>query len=275
MEDEFRLTSREYATIRGLSVEALRSRRRRELERGNFVIRDGKYFWKNDRPIKGAVIENSHPKRNGLFRDPGAKKIDTRKRNRGSMSDGTAKDFPNYKMKIANEVKILARIRNELGDEYVDEIGPEMIELAKKKVAEKKQKKADKELKKAEARNPSVQVPIGLDRTPLEYGQQLNAKQLHNVKYEKNRKNLEQWKRDTETKFIEKRYTDFFGQERHKPVVDFSSSNRVNRRPPYYVGEWIEPGSVEVEPSHESVLSSEPVFRNKIEEDIWRLKNKK
>lgn len=57
------------------------------------------------------------------------------------MSDGTAKDFPNYKMKIANEVKILARIRNELGDEYVDEIGPEMIELAKKKVAEKKQKK--------------------------------------------------------------------------------------------------------------------------------------
>ena len=79
-------------------------------------------------------------------------------------------------MKIANEVKILARIRNELGDEYVDEIGPEMIELAKKKVAEKKQKKADKELKKAEARNPSVQVPIGLDRTPLEYGQQLNAK---------------------------------------------------------------------------------------------------
>ena len=145
----------------------------------------------------------------------------------------------------------------------------------KKKVAEKKQKKADKELKKAEARNPSVQVPIGLDRTPLEYGQQLNAKQLHNVKYEKNRKNLEQWKRDTETKFIEKRYTDFFGQERHKTVVDFSSSNRVNRRPPYYVGEWIEPGSVEVEPSHESVLSSEPVFRNKIEEDIWRLKNKK
>ena len=150
-----------------------------------------------------------------------------------------------------------------------------MIELAKKKVAEKKQKKADKELKKAEARNPSVQVPIGLDRTPLEYGQQLNAKQLHNVKYEKNRKNLEQWKRDTETKFIEKRYTDFFGQERHKTVVDFSSSNRVNRRPPYYVGEWIEPGSDEVEPSHESVLSSEPVFRNKIEEDIWRLKNKK
>ena len=63
MEDEFRLTSREYATIRGLSVEALRSRRRRELERGNFVIRDGKYFWKNARPIKGAVIENSPPKR--------------------------------------------------------------------------------------------------------------------------------------------------------------------------------------------------------------------
>ena len=72
------------------------------------------------------------------------------------------------------------------------------------------------------------------------------------------------------------RTDNMFGRWRFdKTVVDFSSSNRVNRRPPYYVGEWIEPGSVEVEPSHESVLSSEPVFRNKIEEDIWRLKNKK
>ena len=75
MEDEFRLTSREYATIRGLSVEALRSRRRRELERGNFVIRDGKYFWKNDRPIKGAVIENSHPKETDCFVIQGQKRL--------------------------------------------------------------------------------------------------------------------------------------------------------------------------------------------------------
>ena len=48
MEKDFRLTSSEYAKLRDLSVEALRSRRRRELEKDNYIcinISDGFDGW--------------------------------------------------------------------------------------------------------------------------------------------------------------------------------------------------------------------------------------
>ena len=64
MNDEYRLTSSEYAKILGISCEALRSRRIRQIET-NYIRDDyGNYWWKNDRPNGGAVNENDHPKKN-------------------------------------------------------------------------------------------------------------------------------------------------------------------------------------------------------------------
>ena len=97
----YKFSSTQYADMLGISTEALRSRRRREINRNYKQDKFGNYWWKDDRPIKGAVNENDRgPKRNGLFRDPGSKKIDTRKRNRGSVAKGTAKEYPNWKMEI-------------------------------------------------------------------------------------------------------------------------------------------------------------------------------
>ena len=126
MEKDFRLTSSEYAKLHDLSVEALRSRRRRELESGNFICVEGKYWWKRDRPIAVSKKVNSRS-----IPGPGAVNYGPRKRNRGALARGEKPDYPNWKMEERNQVLALAKIRDNLGDEVVDEITPELFDLAK------------------------------------------------------------------------------------------------------------------------------------------------
>ena len=55
MDKDFRLTSSEYARLLGITNEALRSRRRRNQEDGNFIQIENKFWWKTpsrDRPIE-------------------------------------------------------------------------------------------------------------------------------------------------------------------------------------------------------------------------------
>jgi hypothetical protein len=279
MNNEFRLTSTEYAKILGISVEALRSRRRREIETNYIQDKFGNYWWKNDRPTNAAVEQNDRPKKHGLFRDPGSKKIDTRKRNRGALARGEKPHYPNWKMEERNRILALGKIRDNLGDEVVDEITPELFELAKKKVAEKKLKAAEKELEKVEAGNQNAALPVGIDRTPIEYGQQLNQKHLGRIERNEDAESMRKWKAETDVQFREKRYTDAFGFEHKKKLVDFGYTSRpaLSRPPPYHVGDWEEPGSVEFKQYDLDRIPDdrEPSFSSKVEESIWRLKNKK
>ena len=275
MEKDFRLTSSEYAKVRGLSVEALRSRRRREIERGNFICVDGKYWWKNDRPFM--VKTNGHDRR---VPGPGAVSNSARsplpaprKRNRGALARGEKPDYPNWKMEDRNRVLALAKIRDDLGDEVVDEITPELFDLAKKRVAEKKLKKAESDIEKADLNTEPP--PTGLDRTPIEYGRKLTAKNLEQERRLES-SDLDKWQKKTNTKFREKSYQDLFGYRHTKLVVDFDDNARSpSRPPPYYVGEWIEPGSVEIDTRDFTPDDREPEFKNKIEESIYRLKKNK
>ena len=169
----------------------------------------------------------------------------------------------------------LAKIRDGLGDEVVDEITPELFDLAKKKVAEKKLKKASNEVEKLEVNGLSEPMPTGLDKTPPEYGRKLNARNLERVRREES-SDLDKWERETNTKLREKSYQDLFGYQHTKLVVDFDDSPQLSsRRPPYYVGEWIEPGSVEIDLHNFTPDDREPTFKNKIEESIYRLKKSK
>ena len=269
MEKDFVLTSSEYAKLHDLSVEALRSRRRRELERGNFVIRDGKYWWKRDRPI--AVNKKAKDR---LVPGPGAVIYKRRKRNRGALARGEKPDYPNWKMEDRNRVLALAKIRDGLGDEVCDEITPELFDLAKKRVAEKKLKKASNEVEQLRLNNVSDPMPTGLDRTPPEYGRQLNRRNL-DIERRLEASNLDKWEKETNTKFKEKTYQDLFGFRHTKLVIDFGDARSPLRPPPYHVGEWVDPSSVEIDPINFTPDNREPEFKNKIEEDIWRLKNKK
>jgi len=271
MEKDFRLTSSEYAKLRDLSVEALSSRRRRELERDNYICVEGKYWWRSNGPITAKKKINDRP-----IPGPGTVNYGPRKRNRGALARGEKPDYPNWKMEDRNRVLALAKIRDNLGDEVVDEITPELFDLAKKRVAEKKLKKASNEVEKLRSTGLSEPMPTGLDRTPIEYGRKLNRRNL-DIENEKiyDRENR-LYEEKSETKYRKKNYIDLFGYQHTKTIIDFDDNSRsTSRPPPYYIGEWVDPGSVEIDERNFTPDDRTPEFKNKIEESIYRLKKNK
>ena len=139
MNKEFNLSSRDYADILGISTDNLRQRRRRKIETNYIQDDKGNYWWKRDRPTQDKKDTSVRPKKNGLSRVPGQRAIDTKKRNRGALARGDKSDYPNWRFEEANRVKALAKIRDKLGDEVVDEITPELFKLAKQNVNKRKQ----------------------------------------------------------------------------------------------------------------------------------------
>ena len=125
--------------------------------------------------------------RNGLYRVPGAKKIDTKKRNRGALARGDKSDYPNWRFEEANKIKALAKIRDGLGDDVVDEITPELFKLAKKRVQDRKQKDLDKQINKSIDHGPHIS---GLDKTPIKYGTMLNQTGFKNISSDKSTINV-------------------------------------------------------------------------------------
>ena len=173
MDDIYRLTSFEYARILGISQEALRSRRRRNQEDGNFK-KVGKVFWwktpQRDRPLQVAQPLNDRGSR--------ALKLVTRTRRRGAMLNGEDTNYHNarngWQLEEHNRIKALAKIRDKLGDDVVDEITPELFDMAKKRVAEKKEKKLKKEYEKAAAATDGT-IIYGVDNTPTRYGTKIKS----------------------------------------------------------------------------------------------------
>ena len=262
MNEEYNLTSRDYADLLGISTDTLRKRRRRNMET-NFIQDDlGKYWWKRDRPSQDKSPANVRSK-NGLFRVPGQKKIDTRERNRGALARGEKSDYPNWRFEEANRIKALAKIRDKLGDEIVDEISPELFKLAKENVNKRKQKQLDKLVNNQTSNNdPHVS---GIDKTPLKYGTMLNQEGLKVKDYERSRREYAKWNNETKVKFIDRP-----GEK----VPDFYEPQPTNFRGPYEIGG--DDSSIEVPGVYEGVnYSTERTFKNKVEESIYRLKNKK
>ena len=130
-------------------------------------------------------------------------------------------------------------------------------------------------MEKLRLNDVSEPIPTGLDRTPPEYGRELNRRNLDRER-RKESSDLNKWEREANTKFREKSYQDLFGYRHTKLIVDFDDNSRSSSRPPpYYVGEWIDPNSVEIDERNFTPGDREPEFKNKIEESIYRLKKSK
>jgi|TARA_R100001594_G_scaffold69991_1_gene104291 hypothetical protein len=253
MDNEFRLTSREYAAILGIQPEALRSRRRRGLENGNFKEIDKKFWWKTplkDRPF--IVNSRSDSRQNP---GPGSSFRASRYRRRGALIKGLKTNYHNarngWQLEEHNLVKHLAKIRYDKGDKIVDEITPEVIKIAKKNLDEKNLKAAEETLKKNV--DPGPGIPVGIDRVNPKYGSMLNAKGLQKVDddYHKRKSYLYNYRSEHGTRSNSL----FFG--------NFGQSEREERE------------SVEIDPNNFTPDNDPPEFKNKIEEEIWRLKNRK
>jgi len=262
MNEEYNLTSRDYADLLGITTETLRTRRRRETEKNFIIDEHGKYWWKRDRPIQGQKETN-------VLSGPGPRALTpvAKSKNRGAMLRGEKSDYPNWQMEEHNKVLALEKIKKKLSPEVLNEITPEVIKIAKERVAERKRKVIDKSFKEI---NASGHVPYGIDRTPLKYGTILKASGIDLKEQELHAAKSRQYKNETDIKFLDRPGT--------YRVPDFSSPP-APRNYNYYDGhdDGPEPGTVEIDQRAIDRISSneEPQFRNKIEEDIWRLKNKK
>ncbi len=280
MDKIFRLTSSEYAKLIGISNEALRSRRRRKLEQGNF-IKDGKeYFWKT--PLRGRPdIELATPNDRGLKYGIPVSGSLKRKRRRGVMKKGESTNYHNapngWQLEQLNRIRALGKIREELGDDVVDELAPEMFELAKKKLAAKKEKDFKKELAKAE-RPPGDRI-IGLDYTPKKYGTMLSARGLKNADDKKHQLLLRKDHQKHGVKYINK--FDMEGRLYRSNQLDFSDSGSGGTRfgsgnNSYYdIAPPTNDGSVSFNERDLPPDDRDPIFKNKIQESIYRLKKNK
>ena len=272
MDSIFRLTSDEYSKIIGISTEALRSRRRRGQEEGNFKKFGKVFWWKSPSRDRPAIVDNRSNDRVPSSLSPvasGLKPV-TRKRRRGVVLNGEQTNYHNarngFQLEELNRVRALGKIRDELGDEVVDEISPELFELAKKNVQKKKEEKFKKEIAKAET--PPNGVYVGYDRTPSIYGSKLNAVGLKNKEDEYHRKQSKKWENETKVIFRTE------PGKRHLPSFE-SSTRPYQFRNPYEIGQGsVDDGSVSFEEWELPKDDREPRFANKIEEAIWRAKNK-
>jgi len=268
MNKDFNLTSKDYADLLGITTDTLRKRRRRGTETNFIQDEQGNYWWQRSRP-KQEKKDVNVPSKNGLFRVPMSKKIDTRRRNRGALARGDKSDYPNWRFEEANKIKALAKIRDKLGDEIVDEITPELFKLAKKRVQDRKQKELDKQLNKSSTPVSSIN---GIDHTPLKYGSMLNNIGIKELDRRNQEKEYQRWRHKTDIKFLD---------NPGPKVPDFySSGSRSNKPGPYEIGGSYDDGSIEVNPSPLSP-DERPRFKTAggVEESIWRarqvLKNKK
>ena len=261
MEKDFRLTSSEYAKILDISTEALRSRRRRELENGNFILINGKYLWKRDRPITVNKKANDR-----LVHVPRSSSPVARARRRGTLIKGLKTNYHNatngWQLEEHNLVKHLAKIRYDKGDKIVDEITPEVIKIAKKNLDEKNRIKAEKTLNKNT--DPGPGIPYGVDRTDPKYGTQLTAKGMQKQDDDFHRRKAYLWNYKTSVKFYEDTTTPYFGS--YSSGVRFGNFGQKERE---------EQGSVEIDTRDFTPDDREPEFKNKIEESIYRLKKSK
>ena len=243
-DDHYKFTRSEYAQFLGISTNALRMRMRHGKYGSEYVVKDGKYLFKRPRDITVA------PTTRGQM--PMLPAATTKKKyNRGATHRGEAK-YTNDAFRRANEVKALNKIQRNLGDEYTNEINEEVIKIAQERVI-KKRDDVIKEAAKGTIRSPEP-IPYGVDTTPAKYGHMLNATGIQAAEDQVHAKLARRWIHFNTTDHSSGGSV-FFGS--------FGQKEKEDRE------------SVEIDPRDFTRDDREPEFRNKIEEDIWRLRNKK
>ena len=132
-QDGYYISTQEFALMLNISTEALRSRRRRGELKGQYKFDGKKYWWQGLRPGTVKKIKNNRH----VVRDsrPNIK----RKRRRGVHIRGEETLYQNHAFKIANELKMLNRIKSEVPESVINEINPELIKLAQDKLLKKRE----------------------------------------------------------------------------------------------------------------------------------------
>jgi hypothetical protein len=239
--DQYKLSRSQYAKKLGITPNAVRMRMRHGKLNGEYWFNGSKFLFKEpEGPRENHVTD--HPQKSSLTT---LKKTYNRGNHFNAVKNG---NYPNEAFKLYNERKKEIATLNKIQGKFKDERHEAEFNRLNKTALDKAYKDSRKKLN---------------DYNPLQYrdyGSMLNSEGLNR---HRNRQ---------------------FGWERDYRVSDVDTSFRPNTglraNNPYEPGQdTMDDGSVsfseyEIDRMPDP-LNNEPRFKNKIEEEIWRLKNKK
>ena len=122
----FDLNRTEYASLLGISPNAVRMRMRHGKLEGEYIFKNGKYFFRAPKRARD-YLGLDHPRMTTQTK---------RKIRRGNHHKA---NYPNEAFRLHNEMKMLAKLKHKV-DPEVQDLLPEAVELAKQKKLERLQK---------------------------------------------------------------------------------------------------------------------------------------
>jgi len=123
MDLKFKFNAIEFAKLNGITPSALRKRRLSGKLEGQYVEKNGKYFYSNqeaDRPIKDSFT-------------PLNSRSTVKRRNVPDAETNYHKARNGHQLKLTNDLRQLARINRKLNEEQIAEITDDIFELAKQR----------------------------------------------------------------------------------------------------------------------------------------------
>ena len=148
MENEFVLSSTEFAALLGISTESLRSRRRRGMYRDQYVLKNKSYLWKKPAPkhrsggrvpnVPDAVRLSAQASNTNSFSHLSLAKS-KRNKNSGRHKRGSRTYYPNKAFELANEFKMIAKAQRKISAAGASEITEDVIRIAEQRHRDKLQ----------------------------------------------------------------------------------------------------------------------------------------
>jgi hypothetical protein len=143
MDLKFKFNANEFAKLNGITPSALRKRRLSGKLEGQYVEKNGKYFYSHqeiDRPIKDSFTQ--HNSRSKI-----------RRRNVPDSQTNYHKARNGHQLKLTNDLRQLARINRSLNEEQIAEITDDIFEVAKQRRLERIRKLNAKHEKSVRKKN--------------------------------------------------------------------------------------------------------------------------
>ena len=279
IDEDYKFTRTEYAQFLGISPNALRMKMRRGSHSFDYVIKDGKYLFKRPRENQGV-----RPHRDHLSMNPGPSTPSKKTYNRGAHKEGKA-NYTNSAFEMHNEMKIMNSINKKFKSDEHKRRFEQLNDAALKKIDDEIQQEQQKKLRaEASRQQPSAinealpWVNHGGTTLPNKYGNTLNKTGLDAMEKKMFDKIDRQKAAAERTPTLWK--LDFNNELYDTKIPDFSSPKSYEER--RYKGydiverdDTIEVPGVYTNVNYRNQFETIPRHLSKVEQEIWKLKNKK
>ena len=279
IDEDYKFTRTEYAQFLGISPNALRMKMRRGSHSFDYVIKDGKYLFKRPRENQGVRPPKDHPSMS-----PGPSTPSKKTYNRGAHKEGKA-SYTNSAFEMHNEMKIMNSINKKFKSDEHKRRFEQLNDAALKKIDDEIQQEQQKKLRaEASRQQPSTinealpWVNHGGTTLPNKYGNTLNKTGLDAMEKKMFDKIDRQKAAAERTPTLWK--LDFNNELYDTKIPDFSSPKSYEER--RYKGydiverdDTIEVPGVYTNVNYRNQFETIPRHLSKVEQEIWKLKNKK